>query len=382
SFLQLYEPAIQHYEELLRRGYRYDGVYNALATMYAAVGRFQAGDELLAAWSRRQPESWSVALVQALFFEKWGRLDDAAAALDRAEDLRPGSPFVAGTRLRLGIVHGDWPAARSLARGLAASDSPFWRWYGGTQEAYLALYRGRAGEGVARMVESLAAFPEPEPLRGAGRCRAASLLLALDRPAAALAQAEAAREDAPGDWPAWEAHYWAALAHQRLGEEAAADRLAAELAEIAERTRGPIEERWHHHLVGALALARGDAAAAARELEHAQDLLAPRGVLWHRHRLPDHVQVWYDLAAARHAAGDAAGAERWYRRVTESDTERVEFPVEYVRSHYLLGRLLEARGDRAGAREAYRAFLGFWAEGDVDRERVEDTRARLSRLGG
>ncbi|HUF78189.1 MAG TPA: protein kinase, partial [Thermoanaerobaculia bacterium] len=47
SFLQLYEPAIQHYEELLRRGYRYDGVYNALATMYAAVGRFQAGDELL-----------------------------------------------------------------------------------------------------------------------------------------------------------------------------------------------------------------------------------------------------------------------------------------------------------------------------------------------
>lgn len=382
SFLELHDRAIAHYEELLRRGYDYDGVYNALATMYAAEGRFQTGHELLTAWAGRQPESWSAALIRALFLEKWGRLDEAATALERADELRPGSPFVAGNLWRQRVLRGDWQAAAAPARELAASESPFWRWYGSMELAYLALYHGRADEGLGHMLEALEAFPGPEPQRGAGRCRTASLLLALDRPAEALAQAEAAREDAPGDWPAAEALYWSALAHQRLGGEAEADRLAAELAARAGRIPGSVEERWHHHLLGVLALARGDTEAALRELERTEEMLPPEGVLWHRHRLPDHVQVWHDLASAQHAAGNAEAAERWYRRVIESGTERLEFPVEHVRSHYLLGRLLEERGDREGARHLYRAFLGFWGGGDLDGERVEDARTRLARLGG
>jgi hypothetical protein len=66
----------------------------------------------------------------------------------------------------------------------------------------------------------------------------------------------------------------------------------------------------------------------------------------------------------------------------ESGIEHLYHPIQYVRSHYFLARLLDDRGDREGARRAYRSFLSFWEDGELDRERVAEARARLAVLGG
>jgi hypothetical protein len=65
--------------------------------------------------------------------------------------------------------------------------------------------------------------------------------------------------------------------------------------------------------------------------------------------------------------------------VVETGFERLSDPVAFIRSHYRLGRLLDDRGDAAGARELYRTFVDSWGDGDMDRAEIADARARLAR---
>ena len=70
-------------------------------------------------------------------------------------------------------------------------------------------------------------------------------------------------------------------------------------------------------------------------------------------------------------------AARWFERITESTTEHISWPILYVRRFYFLGRIHENRGEMEKAREHYQRFVDFWRDGDLDRERVEEARARL-----
>ncbi|HUE85312.1 MAG TPA: hypothetical protein VMO26_04475 [Vicinamibacterales bacterium] len=55
-------------------------------------------------------------------------------------------------------------------------------------------------------------------------------------------------------------------------------------------------------------------------------------------------------------------------------------PELYVRSFYQLGRRYEANGDTAKAVDAYRRFVGYWRNGDMDRERVAEAERKLTAL--
>jgi hypothetical protein len=48
----------------------------------------------------------------------------------------------------------------------------------------------------------------------------------------------------------------------------------------------------------------------------------------------------------------------------------------YVRSFYFLGKIHENRGEMEKAGEYYRRFYEYWKDGDVDRERVEEAKAK------
>jgi hypothetical protein len=63
--------------------------------------------------------------------------------------------------------------------------------------------------------------------------------------------------------------------------------------------------------------------------------------------------------------------------VTSSGSEHARYPVQFVRSFYFLGTLHEKRGDMAKARDAYRRFVRYWKDGDLDRERVAEAERKL-----
>jgi tetratricopeptide (TPR) repeat protein len=98
------------------------------------------------------------------------------------------------------------------------------------------------------------------------------------------------------------------LAHTRL-DVGSAERVPAELAEadeVAQRVRNPRNPAWAAWGRARLALARGDAAAAADDCRHALELLEDREFPWAR------AQLWAAYADAAQAAGrpDEATAAR------------------------------------------------------------------------
>jgi tetratricopeptide (TPR) repeat protein len=123
-------------------------------------------------------------------------------------------------------------------------------------------------------------------------------------------------------------------------------------------------------------LARGDAAAAVQPLKRAAEL-SPEHGFDEEQGLP---QLWFDLAKAYLETGQDAEAEPWLRRLAEAGVERLQAPIQHVRSLYLLAELLERRGQDQEARDLYQRFLEHWGDGEIDRERVEVARQRLSAL--
>jgi hypothetical protein len=47
-------------------------------------------------------------------------------------------------------------------------------------------------------------------------------------------------------------------------------------------------------------------------------------------------------------------------------------------SAWTLGKIHEAAGDMTRARASYRRFVGYWKDGDLDRERVAEAQQKLA----
>ena len=67
------------------------------------------------------------------------------------------------------------------------------------------------------------------------------------------------------------------------------------------------------------------------------------------------------------------GSRRWPAAATSALVQ----PIEFVRSFYFLGRIYEQQGDTAKSREAYRRFVGYWKDGDLDRERIAEAQKKI-----
>jgi eukaryotic-like serine/threonine-protein kinase len=376
SYLELFDEAIAQYQALIPHADVFPGTHHALAHMYAAKGDFAAGARYVEELVRKNPDNWWSHVALGWHLLEWGRLDDALASYQRAEKLRPGSPFLELGRWRIYAMQEDWAAAEDAARKMAAVEDPYWQWQSRIDLARLRLFAGRSKEAVELYQQAFRAYPKTDPLVAASRNWLADLELETGQPAAAHAEAERARREAPGEWSEWEGLFWSALAAQELGRAGEADQLAAQVEAKAGLLPGEVETRLYHRLAGRLALARGDAATACRELATARSLLPARGLPWQRQRLPDHLAVWEASAAAERAAGHPEEAARWYAAIGASGVEHLEDPVRYVRSFYALAKLDEARGKADEAREAFRRFASFWRDGDLDRAEVREALAK------
>ena len=61
----------------------------------------------------------------------------------------------------------------------------------------------------------------------------------------------------------------------------------------------------------------------------------------------------------------------------EAATSASRQPIDFVRSFYFLGRIYEQQGDKVKSREAYRRFVGYWKDGDLDRDRITEAQRKI-----
>jgi tetratricopeptide (TPR) repeat protein len=304
-----------------------------------------------------------------------GRLDEALESFAREASLDPTSGWHALGRWNVALLREEWDSADAAASELVSSEEPFWRWAGSISRGTNELFRGRSRQALVQIESAARAYAAPGANSGEARFLAADLLLEKGQLGEALEQAKQARQEARGDRGEFDGLFVEAVAQARLGDHEAAAKTAAELERRTRGIPGPTAARRNHHLSGILALLRGDAALAPRELKQADAMLSPRGFPG---LVPTpHVPIWFSLATAHLEAGDDAEAARWFQRIADSVDEHVEWPVPFVRSFYFLGRYYERRGDTTRARENYRRFFDYWKDGDLDRERVEEARKKL-----
>ena len=374
--LERYGEAVQHLEELRRKGFPGYPIYLNLSKSYAALGRSDRAYETLLAFRQRHPDNAAVHRSLAFQLIAWGKLEEGLQMMDKAAELDPGDLAPEATRFYVSLLREQWEPARSAASKLAASPDPYWRWLGRMSEAQVRLFRGRSQEALVELDKAARSDTESGERAALSRTAEARVLMLRGAHARALEEALRAQREAAGNLGEWQGLFVAALAQEALGRHAEADATAETLRRKADAIPSDKEKRRYRHLTAELALARGDTARALEELNKAQETLSPRGT-FAGSELPQHVPIWFDLGSAYLAAGDREKAGYWLRKVTESTTEHVHWPVPYVRSFYLLGTIHEARGEAEKALECYRRFVAFWGQADLDRERVAEARRKL-----
>jgi tetratricopeptide (TPR) repeat protein/TolB-like protein len=365
------DDAVPHLEDLVRRGYTYPPAYQSLANAYARRGDFERSRQLLEGFIQRYPDVAAGHAYLGNVHAMSGRFDEALGAYARAEALEPDSGPAALGRFNVHVLKGEWNEAAAVAqRGVKAADGAV-RFQGHVRASLVHLYRGRSQQALA----SLGAATQERAALGEGgqaRQRLAAVRLARNEPAVALAVFGDRREADIGPG----ALRLIGVAQLFLGQTTAAASTMAELKVVAQRIPSDRDVRFVHLLAGQFALHRKDTgtavaefAAAARSLpRYSVGPLAAAGLAQ---------QTRFALGTAQIAAGQSEQAEQTLRQIINATTERVNAPIEYVRSLYLLATILEQRNQAAESREYYRRFLEHWRDGDLDREKVADAERKL-----
>jgi eukaryotic-like serine/threonine-protein kinase len=366
----------RHYEELIRRGSTNPSAITNLAGNYAALGEFDKALAVTQTFSKRNPESGAGHRGVGFVLISLRRYEDAIQELARAGLLDPTDPTVLVGRGIAQILREDWTAAREANASLSSSPDETRKWFGAMLQSFVSLYSGRSVEALTWSERAIAAYKVPGARSSAARRLTASALEAKGQTAQALSHALKAAADSKGLPEELNAHIAAARLLVLSGRSKEAEDVLGGLVGGADSLTSDVVTRGVSLARGYMALARSDYSAAIKELSVAHGLLSPRGgsII----APSQHVPAWFALGEAHWGAGKPADAMPWFERVAASGYEHSFFPIEYVRSFYYLGKIHEAAGDMTKARDAYRRFVGYWKDGDLDRDRIAEAQKKLA----
>ncbi len=366
--------SIEHYEELRRRGVSNPTSYENLASALIETGEIRRARQVADEFVARYPDNAVGQRMLGTVLTAEKNFDEARAAFARAVALNPlnynaefGGALVAG-------LQGRWSDLDSSAEKLSRASAAFPRFLAYNIQGWREATRGR-GQMALAFQERAAAIPGLSPEQRAGvRNRMVRQLLRQGKTEAALAVTTLALADARNRDQEFETLRLLAIEQAALGRPAESAQHLEALETLAKRLpsdRELLRVRWAR---GAIALQRGDAAAAATELVAAAAALPLNGPPIGPP--PLHGDLWYDAASACLAAGRNADAVRLLERL-QAGHERVFAAEAWVRSYFLLGRAYERLGDAARARQQYARFVELWGEGDLQRDWVAEARKKL-----
>lgn len=369
-----YSEALSELESLLEQGTDFVGTYSNAATAYAATGDVDSGHRLLTEFEGRS-NHWLVYFSLGYHLTDLSRFDEAATHFEQLAERSPDNLYLPYGRWRLAVLQEDWAWANREAQQAVKSTDPGASFRGRLALATNALYRGQSKDALWFLGKAI------EDSEGVDRafvhCLESSLLLDMGSYELSLQAARRAMEEGRRHWPELRGLYLAALAEEALGRPLAADALHETLREFWLRQPNVVEERQLLELAGRLDLGRGRIEEALDGLTRAANLLPPRGVEFNWHVKPPHVSIWSALGEAELAAGRPAQALEWLRRVGDSGSEHLDYPVTYVRSFYLRGLAHQHLQDPEAARQSFGRFVDLWQNGDLDRERLDEAKAGL-----
>ncbi len=364
---------------------------NQMAFIHARRGDVDAAIADLRRYAALNPEDPNPKDSMGELSMQFGRLREAAEAY--AEALRTAPDFYVAWRslAYVSALREDYPEAlRCLDQFEARAPSAGARTEARWQKAFYRYLLGQWDGALAdfRAVRESALDQDSEAMRASTDWITAFLLLDRGEPEPAGRRYRA--------WSAWAAKADPAVAafHSFLdlafaasvdlarrdgaAASAALGRMKARLGDIDPGNRD--RARFLHGLLtaeAALAAGKPDEAIAAGEGVPVPILPTLRTVTMAAHNIPFLKDA---VARARWRKGDLDGAAAEYRNLM---TVGPGTPMRFLISplyHYRLGRVLEQKGDGAGARAEYGKFLDYWKDADASHPELADARKRLAGL--
>lgn len=352
-----------------------------MASVYEALGQPEKAKEVVDSYFRDIGDSAPLHIDMSDYFVFQGKFPEALAEVDRALTLSPNASQFAFTRGTLFIYQGDPArAAAEYRRLLEFKDpsAPMYSLYGMTQLAFLHGKFGEARSLAERGIVALEQVKE-ENFANIFRQVAAYALWKSSRLSEAANMCRRIQDAGLAlDSPLWQR---IALSMQGLilcqkNSPGEAGKVAAELASLCQTSLDPQDKSLVDHLLGAIALQKGDHAVAIEHLKQASGRL-PHEYSWQSDMHAFYIDM---LAQAHERSGNLEDARREYEKITALTTGRFRFGDIYARSFYHLGRIYERHGNKVKATENYKKFLDLWKEADASLPEVPDARARLSAL--
>ncbi len=371
-----YQDSIAEYEELRRRGTSSAVTYSNLAEVYIAQGDLARARAVVEEFVDRHPENAAGYGASGEVLVAEGRLPEAKAAFERAVALDPRDFLAPLGLMVVATMQENWTAAEQVAGRLGASTSPFERWLSLTSASLFKAGQGRSDERLRLLDEASRSSEASLRSRVNATLAETRALMQLGKPEAALTLVASVQSDARDAGLEIEALPVLAVAQATAGRRAEAEASLSSLEGLAETIPGDGPKRAVDWARGHLALAKGDTALAVDAFARAAGSLPPRGQVTSP---AAHVTIWFEVATAHLAAGREADAVEWLERITGAGHERVSDMTSYVRAHFLLAEILNARGDTTRARQLYSRFLDYWRDGDTDRDRVATAQRAIER---
>jgi tetratricopeptide (TPR) repeat protein len=287
------------------------------------------GLEIFQELAKQYPEERMVHMMIGQVNMGMNRLDEAAAAFERARQLDDRTPRVHTFLGNVHLLKGDYAKARqhfnaSLARKVEKT-APFGPHYG---VAYSHIYESNWDAALKALnayreeyerAGQQGNFPPVFIWNSIGR-----VLLESGRPAEAIKAYEKGYESIPGsslnetDKKTWlgRVHHGKGRALAKLGKHEEAWKEADTIKKMIEEGGEQGKQFWpaYHYIAGYLKLEAGDHAKAVEHLKQA-DLTDPF------HKLL--------LARAYEKAGDQASAQKLYKEITESTQITIERALSY-----------------------------------------------------
>ena len=316
QWAERFEESIRHNDALRQSGDMWAGTYSGPASSYDALGQQEPGNQALQDFLSRRPDSAAGYSGLGSHFTRWGRFEEALDAFERARALDPANFGANLGPWQVFVLREDWEGAQRVALEIASSEDPFWRFTGLLNEATALLYRGRASEALPKLEKASGAYAEPGINSASAPSYAAHILCEQGQPREAIQEAQEAQRLGKGSVPEWEGLFFTAIAQAMLDRHDEAHKTAETLKLRTKSLPTEKEMRRYYHLIGELALASGETAAAIESLAKAESMLPARGFpgAWNT---AQHVLLWFSLASAHLAAGDEAKAAEWFGRITE-----------------------------------------------------------------
>lgn len=366
-----YRDATQAWDEGLELARSWAAAYPRESTAFNSIG--------FAAWSLGQyqqaiaPLRESIRLDERFFAPRqnllWtltalNRFDEATDVLAEARERKIDPIGFLQMSYVLAFIDNDMASmTRELNAALARPEAPF----ASNWQARTAAFGGRMREAHQRFRRGVATTKE------ANLAELSGLYGAQDAVAhAVVGQCEDARREAASAIAASRDNFTLESAGRALawcGSTAEAENVSRELTE-----RFPDAILTTHVIVPVIAAAT---AVKSRQPARALELLEPV-------RRFDRAQVaeyWpaYLRGEAQLQLGRYSEASAEFRSIIDHRGELADAPL-YPLAHLGLARALAADGDRAGATQAYQAFLSFWSGADADLQPLKEARLELAGL--